>query len=204
MRQKFPLAIAYATSYRYSINEHFYEPVFSGDLPGIGFCGLVANFHQWSRKANFFFTSSLCVSRQRVIEEKLFFPEGEQHGEDVDLFFRLAESGDIAFLRKSLVIYRLSSENSLSCSNTKDSILPCYTRLIDRLEQGLIPARFASDVKRTYANQLMQIAMTYGGRGQTRKAFDCLVKPYALSARFYWAKTALILFRGMLMKILGS
>lgn len=195
MYNKYPQAAAFTTSYSYLINGALVEPIFSRSLPQHGFCGLVSDFHAWGSKASFFYTSSTCVNRKTLIQKKFFFPEGEQLGEDIDVWLRIAEQGEIVFLRKSLVVYRLEAQNSLSLNNRKDQILPCYKRLIIRLEQGLIPYPLQKGVKRVYANQIMLIAHNAASKGKLRDAFSWMFKKYAFNARYYWVKTALYICR---------
>jgi glycosyltransferase involved in cell wall biosynthesis len=201
----YPQAIAYATSYSYLMNDGAtVNPTFSNTLPKIGFSGLVTNFHSWNRKASFFYTSSVCVNRRLIIEKELLFPEGEQSGEDIDVWLRLAENGEIAYLRQSLVLYRLATENNLSSYKNKDQILPCYERLINRVERGTTPKKMRWGAKRTYSMQMMQISQNFAFNGEIFHALSWLVKPYALYAQLYWFKTLMIISRSALFQYAQS
>lgn len=189
---EYPHAIAYTTSYSYCENGMIVEPKFSKFLPPSNFKGIVTDFHLWSRGAAFFYTSSACINRQQIIDKHLFFPEGEQAGEDYDLWFRLAEDGEIAFFRQSLVVYyRGIVENNLSGMIVKDKILPCYNRLISRVESGAVPKKMRNSAKRTYANQLIEVTLYHVSKNNFQKAFSWLTHRYALHARLYWIKTAM-------------
>jgi glycosyltransferase involved in cell wall biosynthesis len=201
MYKKYPEATAYATSYSYLCKDGFVEPIFSRALPAVGFCGPVSDFHAWGRKASFFFTSSVCVRRDAIIHHRLFFPEGEQLGEDIDVWLRISELGEIIFFRQALVEYRLDSINSLSFNNRNNEVLPCYKRLVNRLEQGRIPKQMQKGAKQTYANQLMLIAQSYAKQRAVFKACAWMFKKYAFNARYYWLKTAWIIFRNAISSI---
>lgn len=195
LSERYPQAIAYATSYSYLIDGSLVDPTFSRALPREGFSGLATDFHSWWRRAAFFNSSSVCVNRQAILDKQLFFPEGDQSGEDHDLWFRLAENGEIAYWRRSLVVYRLGAENSLSSNKIKEQILPCYNRLINRVEQGIVPKTMRRGAKRTFANQLMGIAQYHASQGEISQAFSWLMKPYALNAGYYWIKTVIFIGR---------
>lgn len=56
-------------------------------------------------------TLNIMIKRQRLMEEKVWFPEYLLIGEDIDLWFRLAKSGQVAFIDKSLSYYRVRSDS---------------------------------------------------------------------------------------------
>jgi len=109
-----------------------------------------------------FFTSSICVKRKTLEAIDEWFAEGESKGEDLDLWFRLAENTFIYHLPTALVVYRTEQIDSLS--NTEDlAEEPFFTKqLIKRLQNNSVPnklktssLKFIAHEKLTRARQLI-------------------------------------------------
>ncbi|MFZ4257951.1 glycosyltransferase family 2 protein [Raoultella terrigena] len=66
------------------------------------------NIHQ------FFYTSSICISRQFLFENDIFFPEGYNSGEDQFVWFQLGRLTGVLFLDQQAVLYRKGVPNQLS------------------------------------------------------------------------------------------
>lgn len=81
-------------------------------------------------------TSAVCVRRSRLQEMQPCFPPGESQGEDLDLWFRLAETGPIALVRAPLMAYRVAAEGSLSTNHTNATVPPFLQRLRLRAISG--------------------------------------------------------------------
>ena len=76
-----------------------------------------------------FFTSSVAVRRAALWALQPCFPEGEQFGEDLDLWFRLAERHRLVLAAAQLVAYRLEVGGSLTATHGRDQVLPAFARL---------------------------------------------------------------------------
>lgn len=85
-----------------------------------------------------FFTSSVVVRRTRLLEMQPCFVIGESHGEDLDLWFRIAEKSNIAHTSVPLVAYRTAGSNSLTSQYKKLCIPPFMIRMQQRALAGEI------------------------------------------------------------------
>ena len=63
---------------------------------------------------NWIHTSAVCVSRDYLIDNNLFFNEKLAQGEDLDLWQRLTVDNGAVFCNKCTEIYRLNTENNTS------------------------------------------------------------------------------------------
>jgi glycosyltransferase involved in cell wall biosynthesis len=88
-----------------------------------------------------FCTSSIAVRRSRLVDMQPCFAVGESHGEDLDLWFRLAEHTDIVQTQAPLVAYRTSTEGSLSAMHLPNTLAPYLLRMRLRVARGEMPAK---------------------------------------------------------------
>jgi glycosyltransferase involved in cell wall biosynthesis len=86
-----------------------------------------------------FFTSSVAVRRARLAAVQPCFAVGESHGEDLDLWFRLAEHTDIAHTQAPFVAYRNASAGSLASMEVPNSLAPFLQRMLLRATNGQMP-----------------------------------------------------------------
>lgn len=70
-------------------------------------------FNAWSVH-QFFYTTSVCISRNFLINNKIQFPEGYNSGEDQFVWFELGKLTGVLFLDQVGVIYRKGVVNQLS------------------------------------------------------------------------------------------
>ncbi len=99
-------------------------------------------------------SSSVLVSRPRLLACG-GFPEGVGHGEDVDLWARLAWSGDVAFCDRVAAIYH--SEVANSASKQVHSI-SAYPRILHSYQEWSAKARIRPRLvpsSRRYANWIL-------------------------------------------------
>lgn len=82
---------------------------------------------------------SVAVRRSFLTQFQPCFPEGEQMGEDQDLFFRLAEKSSIAYCPSQLTAYRMAVGESLCALYQGDVLFPAHLRLEQRALNRQLP-----------------------------------------------------------------
>lgn len=87
-------------------------------------------------QAHPFCMDSVAVRRTHLIEMQPCFPVNESIGEDLDLWFRLAESTDIAHLNTELAAYRTVQNGSLSFEQTWHAVPAFLYRMHHRAMSG--------------------------------------------------------------------
>jgi glycosyltransferase involved in cell wall biosynthesis len=182
---RFPGCGMYAT--------HFYY--FRGDgvrevprLPGVkrGAQRIERFFELWARGV-LFNSSAVAIPRRLLHAEAIRFPEGEQHGEDLDVWFRIAERWPVAYLPEPLAGYRLGVGGSLAESFAADA-LPCVQRLAARYRAHAIPARHRKGVSRLLSSSRLVIASQLLAKGERRRAMALLYDPGCLRFPRYWLR----------------
>lgn len=146
-------------------------------------------FSKWSRGA-FIFTSSIAVRRQALLDLGGLFPEGERLGEDQDVWFRLAERYPVATSARKLALYRVDVGSSLTASTALTGVLPCYTRLAERLACSDYPARQRRGARRLLASHYLNLARQHAVRGESGAAWGLLADRQARGNPVYWLRTA--------------
>lgn len=123
---KFPSASAAATAYyitRGGNKKQCYIPK-SHDKSYV----ITDFFYHWAQGA-FFCASSVTVKSDYFYSNKKWFPEDESIGEDQEIWFHLAQYGQIAYSSNCLSNYNVGVENSLTKSKRLTEELPFATRL---------------------------------------------------------------------------
>lgn len=186
--ERFPVAGVYATSYSRRwpdgliLDNYLPRSIDASDAK------IVQNpFKAWSR-ASFFHVGSLCVRRDIFFQRDIFFPVGENIGEDQDVIFRLFESGEIAFSPKPLMAYTQDVENSLYC-NKPDYVLPCYTRLAERARSSGYPHRLRWGACRVVSVSYLNVARTLTSKGRRVAAARLLFMARSVVHPSYWFRT---------------
>lgn len=149
-----------------------------------------AFFEEWSR-GSFFFTSSVCVRRQALLDLGTLFPEGERLGEDQDVWFRLAERYPVAYSARVLALYRVDVAGSLTASNALPGLLPCYQRLKARLARGDYPEQHVRGARRMLAANYLNAARSLLRQGKRREAAELAFTRTAAGHPTYWIRVAL-------------
>lgn len=94
--------------------------------------------HRWMQGIPFF-TSSVAVRRTRLLAMQPCFAVGESHGEDLDVWFRLAEYTAIAHTQAALVAYRTAAMGSLMSQHAQRSMAPYLLRMEMRARSNAMP-----------------------------------------------------------------
>lgn len=139
-----------------------------------------------------FFTSSVVVRRELLLAKQPCFVVGESHGEDLDLWFRLAEVTDIAYTAKPMVAYRTDALGSLSQASPKRRLPPFMARMQKRVDDKAVPA----DKRRSTVQLLAQYRLTLArdelAHGRRLAALRWLFSASAVAGSRRWLLTALM------------
>jgi hypothetical protein len=138
--------------------------------------------------------SSVCIPRA-VLELTGVFPVDERIGEDQDLWIRLALHGPIAWDNRCSAYYRQDAGAMATRSTPDAAPWPFVTRLLRRLRDGSLPARFRVDAKKYAARHLLGQAGQLILDGQQQAARHLLREPEARAAglRYYFWRTLSLL-----------
>jgi glycosyltransferase involved in cell wall biosynthesis len=149
-------------------------------------------------------TSSVAIRRVRLQQMQPCFPPGESQGEDIDLFFRVAEQTPIALVRRPLVAYRTSVEGSLTTQH--DPMLfryPAIVRMRGRALSGAMSAQQRRSTLWFVAQQDLSGARYAVASGQRLEGMRWLIRGrHAVSSKRWWLTAFMTLFfPGKLVKI---
>ena len=153
------------------------------DLPG-----------RWMRGPSLF-TSSIAVRRSRLRAMQPCFAPGESWGEDLDLWFRLAEQTPIALAHVPLVAYRKGVGGSLGSAEAAPRTLPPWVdRLAQRARSGRLPPQLADSTFALIANFRLDMARRALAGGRRAEALLWLARaPGAITAQRWWTTAAMAL-----------
>lgn len=154
--------------------------------------GVVSNFYDRWWHGNIIHTSSLCVRRDALLALAEAFPAGENAGEDLDLFFRLAERGPLALTSRIGALYAVGVPHGLTWGSDEIELLPCFARLRSRVELASFPAPERAGARRCVATKMLVVARTRSRRGDQAGAVAFLRDPITLERPTYWLRTAAI------------
>jgi glycosyltransferase involved in cell wall biosynthesis len=81
-------------------------------------------------------SSAIAARRDLLLAMQPCFPIGESVGEDLDLWFRLAEKAPLALVRSPLAAYRIAVQGSLTTQHAPSVVPPFLRRLRERALSG--------------------------------------------------------------------
>jgi hypothetical protein len=148
------------------------------DLPG-----------RWM-KGPTFTTSSVSIRTTRLQQMQPCFVVGESHGEDLDMWFRVAEQSPVAWIKRPLVAYRASVAGSLSVGNQKFDLPPFLHRIRARALSGGMTCSQAKSALKMVADHEISMARDALVSGQRVQAMRLLWRGHGSASKRRWWFTA--------------
>jgi hypothetical protein len=187
---RYPGCAMYGTAYRVVTAENELPPeVCESELEAS--MQLIRNYFGERNKRPLFSTSSLCVPRAAFSENNIWFPPGESHGEDHDVWFRLAERGATAFVNIPLSAYRRSDPTSLTQLFEWRQFEPAYQRLFERTTRQDYPPELKRAARHLVHRRGTSFARNNLVRGRRKEAITQLLRVCRPATSAYWWSTLL-------------
>lgn len=154
---------------------------------------VVADLHRrWMRDIPFF-TGSVAIRAQRLRAMQPCFPPGESCGEDLDVWFRVAQDSPVALVGAQLAAYRTAVAGSLSSAHGT-ALPPFLERMRARALAGEMPADQRRSARWFVAQQEITLARAQLAAGQRAEAKQSLARARHAAFGKRWLLTALMLF----------
>jgi glycosyltransferase involved in cell wall biosynthesis len=184
---RFPECGMYATHFFYFRDDGFRQvPPVWGIQAGVRPQRIDRFFDIWSHGV-FFCIGSVVIPMRILRESGIRFPEGEQYGEDQEVWFRIGERWPIGYLARPLVGYRLGVPGSLMAAFSEDA-LPFMQRLAARYRANAIPERHRKGVARLLSLGRLMSAHHLLLRGERGRAIALLYDPTCLRLPRFWLR----------------
>lgn len=137
-------------------------------------------------------SSSTAVRRSRLLQMQPCFPVGETQGEDLDLWFRLAELAPVAMAHAPLAAYRIELAGSLSSGHRAQELAPFLKRLRQRALGGGMRPRWRRATLLLVAQHELTHARLQIAAGQRLAGWHWLWQArHALGHRRWWGTAVL-------------
>lgn len=137
-------------------------------------------------------TSSVAIRTARLRAMQPCFPEGEQYGEDLDLWFRVADEAPVALVNAPFVAYRTTLPNSLSAYMPRANMPPFLIRMKQKALSGEMPDRLRRSTLWFIGQQQVTMAREALAAGDRRKALRFLFEARNVALGRRWQLTALM------------
>lgn len=134
-----------------------------------------------------FSSSSVAVSCRLLRSMPDLFPHGESMGEDLDLWFRLAEVSPIAKTEAKIAVYRVGIADSLMGGYSASELLPVWYRMEQRAFQKNMPSGHRRASLRLVAEMKITLARILIKRGRRWDALTIWLQAWrGISGRRWW------------------
>lgn len=184
---RFPECGMYATHFYFFRDDGFREVPRLWGFPDTTTPQRIERFFEiWSHSIPFC-TDSVVIATRTLRDSGIVFPEGEQLGEDQDVWFRVAERTPIGYLPQPLAGYRQGVSGSLMTASIED-FQPYIRRLAARYRANAIPQQHRKGVSRLLSVSRIQLARNLLLAGKRRRAIGLLYHPSCLRAPRYWLR----------------
>ena len=139
-------------------------------------------------------TSSSAVRARRLKSMQPCFAPGESDGEDLDLFFRVAELAPVALIRSPLVAHRVEVQGSLTSLLPPLSMSPYLQRMRERASTGQMAASQRRSALWLVAQHEVSVARQALALGYRTEGMRWLLRGRRAAVGKRWWVTAAMLF----------
>jgi hypothetical protein len=141
-------------------------------------------------------TGSVAIRTVRLHQMQPCFPAGESQGEDIDLWFRIAEQTPIALVKAPLLAYRRVVKGSLTAHHDMTLFLyPAIQRMQERALSGALSGQQRRSALRFVAQHKISQARHAITSGQRLEAMYWLIRGHhAAGSKRWWVTAVMTLF----------
>jgi glycosyltransferase involved in cell wall biosynthesis len=172
---QYPNAQALATNYQSLADSADWQPSACTGLNQPAQVEIITNLPKAWLKNHSFCTISIAIQKGLLDRLQPCFMLGETQGEDLDLWFRVAEQTAIYVIHSKLAVYRTQQHDSLSLSQQLEHIPPFMQRLEVRAK-SLQDTDYLFYVRKFIQKALLFNARKLFYRGQRLKAIKLILK----------------------------
>jgi glycosyltransferase involved in cell wall biosynthesis len=138
-----------------------------------------------------FCTSTCAIRAERLRAMQPCFAEGEANGEDLDLWFRVADQAPVALINAPFAAVRVMPE-SLTSQQPRDELPAFLVRMRDRARSGEIPARHRKSALWFVGQQEVTLARECLADGKRAQALRFLLDARQVAFTRRWQLTLLM------------
>lgn len=140
-------------------------------------------------------SSAIAARRDLLLSMQPCFPLGESVGEDLDLWFRLAEKTPLALVRMPLAAYRVAVQGSLTTQHTHAVIPAFLRRLRERAMHHMTTPAQRRSALWMVAQHEVTLARAAIMKGQRMLGLRWLLRSrHAMRGRRWWMTLAMTVF----------